>query len=192
MCARERGQKVFFNTKKSKRVHRNVKKRPGNGCVLSTLIRSWRCTHVITKSAADSVDCGSCECLTSHFLFKDVFREFCGFCVRIKPMKVWACASEVCVDTWCLGCFLTQKSRNSQISTSVHVTACLFVCQEFFSVNPVCSVWGRTFSGGVAWCLSRWFGHVSCGVFVCFLPLSQGRVPQGGEGYGRTVCYSGA
>ena len=26
-----------------------------------------------------------------------------------------------------------------------------------FSVNPVCSVWGRTFSGGVAWCLSRWF-----------------------------------
>lgn len=119
-------------------------------------------------------------------------REFCGFCVRIKPMKVWACASEVCVDTWCLGCFLTQKSRNSQISTSVHVTACLFVCQEFFSVNPVCSVWGRTFSGGLAWCLSRWFGHVSCGVFVCFLPLSQGRVPQGGEGYGRTVCYSGA
>ena len=47
-------------------------------------------------------------------------------------MKVWACASEVCVDTRCLGCFLTQNSRNSQISISVHVTACLFVCQEIF------------------------------------------------------------
>lgn len=67
-----------------------------------------------------------------------------------------------------------------------------FRLSRIFFVNPVCSVWGRTFSGGVAWCLSRWFGHVSCGVFVCFLPLSQGRVPQGGEGYGRTVCYSGA
>lgn len=60
-----------------------------------------------------------------------------------------------------------------------------------FSVNPVCSVWGRTFSGGVAWCLSRWFVCVSCSVFVCFLPLSQGRVPQGGEGCGKTACYSG-
>ena len=31
-----------------------------------------------------------------------------------------------------LGCFLTQNSRNSQILTSTHITACLFVCQEIF------------------------------------------------------------
>lgn len=39
MCARERGQNVFFNTKKSKRVHINVKKTVEIQCVLSTLIR---------------------------------------------------------------------------------------------------------------------------------------------------------
>ena len=98
------------------------------------------------------------------------FREFCGFCVRIKPMKVWACASEVCVDTWCLRCFLTQNSRNSQISISVHVTACLFVCQDFFS-------WILCARCGAEHSVEVWPGACPVGSGMCRVVYSSASFP---------------